>query len=132
MELAQWLNFPALGDDRGSLIAIEAEKNIPFAIQRVYYLFGTKAEVARGFHAHKELWQVAICISGKCLMLLDDGRQKESVWMDSPMKGIVLPPMLWHEMHHFSSDCVLLVLASDKYNESDYVRKYEDFLEFVK
>lgn len=131
MSLVQWIPFPSLGDERGSLIALEAEKVIPFAIKRIYYIFGTQPGVARGFHAHKVLKQVAVCVSGKCRMLLDDGKNKESVWLDSPSKGILIDAMVWHEMHDFSSNCVLLVLASDYYDEADYIRNYADFIKEV-
>lgn len=129
MSLVQWLPFPVLGDERGSLVALEAEKIIPFAIKRIYYIFGTQPDVARGFHAHKALKQVTVCVSGKCRMLLDDGKNKESVWLDSPSKGILIDDLVWREMHDFSEDCVLLVLASAHYDETDYIRDYEEFLE---
>lgn len=132
MSLVQWIPFPVLGDERGSLVALEAEKNIPFAIKRVYYIFGTQPDVARGFHAHKALKQVTVCVSGKCRMLLDDGKNKESVWLDSPSKGILIDYLVWREMHDFSEDCVLLVLASEHYDETDYIRDYNDFLEAIK
>lgn len=131
MSLVQWVNFPALGDDRGSLVALEGNKSIPFDIKRVYYLFATQPSVARGFHAHKALRQVAVCVTGKCKMLLDNGIEKIETWLDSPIKGVVIDPMVWHEMHDFSPDCVLLVLASEHYDESDYIRDYEGFLTAV-
>lgn len=132
MSLVHWINFPPLGDDRGSLVALEGGKNVPFAIQRVYYLFGTKLGVSRGFHAHKKLQQVAVCVTGRCRMVLDDGQNREAVWLDSSIKGVALPAMVWHEMHDFSPDCVLLVLASEHYDEADYIRNYEDFLRLIK
>lgn len=132
MGIANLVEFPILGDERGSLIALEANKNIPFAIKRVYYIFGTKQNVARGFHAHKNLEQIAVCISGRCKMVLDNGRTQESVWLDSPSKAIYIGSMLWHEMHDFSADCVLLVLASERYDEADYIRDYGVFLEEIK
>ena len=132
MSLIQWTHFPPLGDDRGSLVALEGEKTVPFTIQRVYYLFGTKLGVSRGFHAHKKLQQVAVCVTGRCRMVLDDGQKREEVWLDSSIKGVSLPPMVWHEMHDFSPDCVLLVLASEHYDEADYIRDYDDFLRFSK
>ena len=132
MSLVQLISFPALGDDRGSLVALEGEKTVPFAIQRVYYMFGTKLDVSRGFHAHKKLQQVAVCVTGRCRMVLDDGQKREEVWLDSSIKGVSLPPMVWHEMHDFSPDCVLLVLASEHYDEADYIRNYEDFLRLIK
>ncbi len=129
MSLIQWTHFPPLGDERGSLVALEGEKTIPFAIRRVYYLFGTKQEVARGFHAHKKLQQVAVCVTGRCRMVLDDGKKREEVWLDSPTKGLLIGNMVWREMHDFSNDCVLLVLASENYDECDYIRNYQDFME---
>ena len=131
MSLIQWTHFPPLGDDRGSLVALEGKKTVPFTIQRVYYLFGTKLGVSRGFHAHKKLQQVAVCVTGRCRMVLDDGKKREEVWLDSSIKGVALPPMVWHEMHDFSPDCVLLVLASEHYDEVDYIRSYEDFLKLT-
>ena len=131
MSLIQLIPFPQLGDDLGSLVALEGGKTVPFVIQRVYYLFGTQLGVSRGFHAHHKLQQVAVCVTGRCRMLLDDGQKREEVWLDSSTKGISLPPMVWHEMHEFSSDCVLLVLASEHYDEKDYIRNYEDFVKLV-
>ena len=128
MSLVQWINFPSLGDERGSLVALEGAKTVPFEIKRVYYIFGTQPGVARGFHAHKKLRQVAVCVTGKCRMVLDDGEKREEAWLDSPNKGLVINEMVWREMHDFSSDCVLLVLASEHYDESDYIRLYSNFV----
>lgn len=128
MSLIKFIDFPALGDERGSLVALEAEKTVPFTIKRVYYIFGTNAGVSRGFHAHKKLQQVALCITGKCRMILDDGRQRNEVWLDSPNKGLIIGDLVWREMHDFSEDCVLLVLASEHYDEADYIRDYGKFL----
>ena len=127
MSLIKFIDFPALGDERGSLVALEAEKTVPFPIKRVYYIFGTNAGVSRGFHAHKRLQQVALCITGKCRMILDDGRQRNEVWLDSPNKGLIIGDLVWREMHDFSEDCVLLVLASEHYDEADYIRDYDKF-----
>lgn len=131
MSLIKWIDFPALGDERGSLVALEAEKSVPFVIKRVYYIFGTKVGVSRGFHAHKKLQQVAICITGSCRMILDDGQQRSEVLLNSPNKGLVIGDLVWREMHDFSKDCVLLVLASEHYDESDYIRNYDDFIHQV-
>lgn len=131
MSLVSLINFKSLGDERGDLIALEGNSEIPFDIKRVYYIFGTEAGVARGFHAHKELVQVAVCISGSCRVLMDNGQEKMSVLLDAPKTGLLINVMQWHEMYDFSSDCVLLVLASDKYNESDYIRNYEHFISQV-
>lgn len=129
MSLIKLVDLGLLGDDRGSLTVVEGMKNLPFEIKRVYYLTGTKAGVSRGYHAHRNLDQLAVCVSGKCRMILDDGKVKEEVWLDSPEKAIHIGSMIWREMHDFSSDCVLLVLASDYYDESDYIRDYKDFQE---
>jgi len=129
MSLIRWVDFPSLGDERGSLVAVEIgiDKAVPFNIKRVYYIYHTERKVARGFHAHKNLKQVAICISGRCRMVLDDGNEREEVWLDSPTKGLLIEDLVWREMHDFSDDCVLLVLASEHYDESDYIRDYSEF-----
>lgn len=131
MSLLKLIDLNPLGDERGQLSVLEAQKNIPFPIKRVYYLTNMKHDVPRGFHAHKKLEQVAISVSGKCRMLLDDGKNKEDLWLDSPSKAIRIEPMVWHEMHDFSENCVLLVLASEHYDEADYIRNYSDFLGMV-
>jgi dTDP-4-dehydrorhamnose 3,5-epimerase-like enzyme len=125
------IELSTLGDDRGSLVAMEAQKNIPFDVKRVYFIFGTQAGVSRGFHAHLALQQVAVCVAGKCRMVLDDGHKREDVWLDSPTKGLLIGDLVWREMHDFSPDCVLLVLASELYNETDYIRTYEEFKRIV-
>lgn len=123
----KFIDFPVIGDERGSLVALEANGLIPFDIKRVYYIFNTKENVGRGFHAHRNLKQVAVCVSGKCRMLLDDGRSQTHVWLDSPNKALLIEGLVWREMHEFSSDCVLVVMASEHYDESDYIRNYSDF-----
>ena len=132
MSLLKTIDFSQLGDERGSLISLEANRQIPFDIKRVYYIYRTEKEVARGFHAHKQLQQVAVCVAGKCRMILDDGKKREEMWLDSPAKGLLIEDMAWREMHDFSEDCVLLVLASEHYDEADYIRDYETFLNGVK
>ena len=129
--LIKWVEFPPLGDDRGSLVALEADETIPFDIKRVYYLFGTKREVTRGLHAHLSLKQVLMCVTGSCKILLDDGVVRETVVLDSPTKGLLVESLVWREMSQFSSDCVLLVVASELYNEEDYIRNYQEFKNIV-
>ncbi|MDM1721937.1 MULTISPECIES: sugar 3,4-ketoisomerase [Acinetobacter] len=120
------------GDDRGALIALEQDKNIPFPIKRVYYIFNTKEGVIRGFHAHKELKQVAIAVKGSCRFLLDDGNEKVSILLDNAAQGLLIESCIWREMSDFSEDCVLMVLADNFYNENDYIRDYEEFLKTIK
>jgi dTDP-4-dehydrorhamnose 3,5-epimerase-like enzyme len=131
--MIQWIDFQSLGDERGSLVAVEIgmDKAVPFDIKRIYYIYHTAENVGRGYHAHKKLKQVAVCLSGKCRMVLDDGTNREEVWLDCPTKGLVIEEVVWREMHDFSPDCVLLVLASEHYDEGDYIRNYEDFIKQV-
>lgn len=131
MSLIQWIELPNLGDHRGSLVVAEANKNIPFNIQRLYYIFGAHSDVPRGFHAHKQLQQIAFCIQGSCKILMDNGKQKQEVILSQSNRGLKIPPMVWHEMHNFSEDCILLVLASEHYDENDYIRDYQEFLKEV-
>jgi len=127
----QIINFNPLGDERGSLIAVEAEKSVPFPVRRVYYIFGTKTGVERGFHAHKALNQVAVAVTGSCEMVLDDGESETVVLLDSAEKGVLIGPGMWRVMRNFTSDCVLLVLADQHYDEADYIRNYDEFKERV-
>ena len=123
--------FKLRGDERGSLVAIEAQADIPFAIQRVYYIFGTQAGVSRGLHAHRTLRQVMVCVNGSCQVVLDDGLDKFAVPLNDRCQGLLLDRMVWHEMYDFSPDCVLLVLASDFYDEGDYIRDYGEFMQLA-
>ncbi len=126
------LNFEEHGDERGTLISLEQMKNVPFEIKRVYYMYDTKKDVRRGFHAHKSLKQILICVSGSCKILLDNGYEKEIVLLDNPSKGLMVESNMWREMFDFSDGAVLMVLASELYDEADYIRNYEDFLSYVK
>lgn len=125
--LARFIEFDVKGDELGWLIALEAERNIPFPIRRVYYIFGTRPGVRRGRHAHRRLRQVLVCVAGECTITLDDGRVAEDVRLTANDRGLVLDPMVWHEMYDFSPDCVLLVLAEEWYEEGDYIRDYATF-----
>jgi dTDP-4-dehydrorhamnose 3,5-epimerase-like enzyme len=121
-------DIKTLGDDRGNLIAIENGSNIPFEIKRVYYIFDTKDDVERGFHAHINLDQVAIAVHGSCTFVLDDGKDLQvEVDLDSPNKALRMTNLIWREMKNFSSDCVLLVLASEYYDKGDYISDYDEF-----
>jgi len=124
------LDFKSISDYRGALVALEGNKNIPFDIKRVYYSHSLNDE-PRGFHAHKELRQVALCLNGSCDMILDDGFERVTMKVDSRSQGILIETMIWHEMHNFSPDCIFLVLASDHFDESDYIRDYEQFKNLI-
>ncbi len=126
------LDFKTLGDERGSLIAIEQGYNTPFEIKRVYYIFDTKEGVERGFHAHLNLKQLAIVVKGSCTFVIDNGIKREEINLTNPNQGLFIEGLIWREMKDFSTDCVLIVLASEHYDESDYIRDYNKFLEEVK
>jgi dTDP-4-dehydrorhamnose 3,5-epimerase-like enzyme len=125
------LNFIPRGDHLGWLIAIENLRAVPFEIRRVYYIYGSQAGVTRGKHAHYKLRQVAICLQGSCRFHMEDGSGKQNILLDRRDYGLVIAPLVWHEMDEFSPDCILLVLASDLYDESDYIRNYHDFRKAV-
>ena len=127
MTLARYVEFPVKGDELGWLVALEGGRDVPFPIRRVYYIFGTQPGVRRGKHAHRQLTQMMVCLAGRCTVLLDDGRVREEVALTRNDRGLMLEPMLWHEMHDFSPDCVLLVLADNRYDETDYIRDYDAF-----
>ncbi|HCR2035334.1 TPA: FdtA/QdtA family cupin domain-containing protein, partial [Enterobacter asburiae] len=116
------------GDERGLLVAIEENRHIPFNIKRVYYMYDTQEKVRRGYHAHKKTTQVAIVLKGSCKFLFDDGYTKQDISLDNPAIGLLIEPLMWHEMYDFSDDCILMVLADDFYDESDYIRNYDDFV----
>ena len=123
------LTFPVFGDMRGGLIALESlTENVPFEVRRVYYIFDTTTGTIRGKHAHIDLRQVLICVSGACTIEceLPDGTVSE-YRLDWPNRGLLIEGLVWRSMRDFSKDAVLLVLASEHYNESDYIRDYSSF-----
>lgn len=120
------LDFQIFGDERGSLISLEGNKNIPFEIKRVYYIFDTKNDVVRGKHAHKNLQQILIAVNGSCKVLLDNKQDKKIYELSNPSQGLFIQNKTWREIFEFSSDCVLMVLASDYYNKEDYIFEYEN------
>lgn len=120
------IEFQDISDDRGSLVAIENNRNIPFEIKRTYYIYNTK-NLARGFHAHKKLQQILICLNGSCKVNLDDGKRIQVVELNTPTLGLYITGLVWREMYDFSKDCILLVLANQYYDEDDYIRDYDIF-----
>lgn len=124
--------FQQHGDERGMLVALEEFSDIPFEIKRVYYMYDTKEGVHRGFHAHKCLEQILICIHGSCKVLLDNGSDKKIVSLEKPYEGLYVSNNMWREMYDFSADAVLMVLASEVYKEEDYIRDYDTFLQMVR
>ena len=121
------LNFSVRGDHTGNLVALEKGTDFPFEIKRVYYIWGTDKNVVRGKHAHRKLEQVIVCTSGSCDFVLDDGKERVKIHLDNPSVGLHIKSNIWREFTNFSSDCVVMVLASEHYDESDYIRDYETF-----
>ena len=122
--------LPRIVDERdGILCIINSLKDIPFEIKRVYFINNLDScSSIRGKHAHRKLQQVIFCINGSFTLSLDDGKQKQDIVITHENEGIILGSLLWHTMHDFSSGCVLLVVASDYYDESDYIRDYDEFM----
>ena len=130
MEIIKYA-FQQHGDHRGQLVALEEGKEIPFQVKRVYYMYDTVEGVRRGYHAHKCLEQILICVHGSCKILLDNGKETAVVNLDTPFEGLYISNDMWREMYDFSPDAVLMVLASELYDEADYIRNYDEFLKFV-
>ena len=122
------ITFKKITDIRGSIVALEEGRDIPFVVRRCYYIYDTKPDQPRGAHAHKALEQMCVCVRGSCNILLDDGKDKVEIRMDLPTTGVYIGPMVWHEMRNFSNDCVFLALASLPYDENDYIRNYGEFM----
>lgn len=124
------VSLTKIGDPRGWLVPLEAGKNVPFSFKRVYCIFGTREGIVRGHHAHRALKQLLIATSGSVIVNCEwNGGKKSSYVLDSPEKGLLIEGMVWHTMADFTPDCVLTVLASDYYDEADYIRDYDIFLQ---
>lgn len=126
--LLQLVALPPRDDARGQLTVAELGGALPFVVRRAYWLHGTKPGVSRGFHAHKRLRQLCVCVAGSVRVSLFDGRKEESVVLASPTQGLLIGPGLWREMHDFSPDCVLMVFADAEYDEADYIRDRAEFI----
>jgi len=124
-------SHPVRGDDRGQLVAIESNIDVPFEIKRIFYIYGTSQGVPRGNHAHYKTKQYLISVSGSCKVTLDNGLDKETYVLDKQNKGLLQEEFVWGVMHDFSDDCVLLVLASEHYEDADYIREYDQFTKQV-
>lgn len=132
IESCQLVQLPKIADPRGNLTFIEAGKHIDFDIKRVYYLYDVPGGAERGGHAHKDLQQLIIAISGSFDIVLDDGYDKKRFHLNRSYYGLYICPMVWRELENFSSGSVCIVLASIFYDESDYYRNYEEFLASVR
>lgn len=130
-EMCPVLHFGDLGDERGKLVVIEGGQAIPFDIQRVFYIYESDATVVRGQHANRESEFVLINVAGKSKVRITDGKEEIVVELDRPMMGVYIPKMIWKDMYDFSSDSVLLVLASTHYDGSEYIRDYDEYLKEI-
>ncbi|MGD0208846.1 MAG: FdtA/QdtA family cupin domain-containing protein [Verrucomicrobiota bacterium] len=126
------INLPKIADPRGNLTFIEGGRHVPFQIQRVYYLYDTPGGAERGGHAHKNLHQLIIAMSGSFDVILNDGREKKRFHLNRSYYGLYVCPMIWRELDNFSSGSVCMVLASNFYDESDYFRDFQEFLKASK
>lgn len=126
------LSTRRIKDFRGDLFPIEFLRDVPFSAKRIYILTHLLSNEARGFHAHKTLRQAAICVQGECDFILDDGNSRQLFHLKADNDALLLvEPMIWHEMKSFTPDCILLILASEWYDESDYIRDYQLFQELI-
>lgn len=128
IDACELVSLPKITDPRGNLTFIEAGKHVPFEIQRVYYLYDVPGGAERGGHAHKALHQLIVAMSGSFDVMLDDGAQKKRIHLNRSYSGLYVCPMIWRELDNFSSGSVCMVLASNKYEESDYYRDYGEFM----
>ncbi|HZY20066.1 MAG TPA: FdtA/QdtA family cupin domain-containing protein [Ramlibacter sp.] len=124
--------LPRIDDPRGKLTFIEGGHHLPFEIRRVFYLYDVPTEESRGAHAHRDLHQFLICLSGSFDVALDDGLKRATVHLNRPWQGLHIPPMIWAAEVNFDPGSVCLVLASDRYIESDYIRDYDQYLSMVR
>ena len=123
------IDFKIHGDHNGSLVAVEGGLDIPFEIKRVFYIWGTNKETIRGKHSHKNTQQLVVCVSGSCEFTLDNSKNREGIHLNDPSKGLLIKVGTWGEFTNFSHDCVVMVMASHHYDESDYIRNYDEFLD---
>lgn len=133
MNLVKMLEFPQHGDDRGHLVIAEGQKDIPFDIKRVFYIYGSDRNVVRGQHANRRSEFVLINVAGTSKVKVKDGEGNEAIFcLNRPHTGIYLPTMVWKDMYDFSEDSVLLCLASTNYDPTEYIRDYEEFVQEIK
>jgi dTDP-4-dehydrorhamnose 3,5-epimerase-like enzyme len=131
IEQCRIIELPKISDPRGNLTFVEANRHIPFDIKRVYYLYDVPGGSERAGHGHKQLQQLFIAMSGSFDLLIDDGHEKKKYHMNRSYYGLYVCPMIWRDLDNFSSGSVCMVFASDYYDESDYYREYQDFIEAV-
>ncbi|MEJ7813449.1 MAG: FdtA/QdtA family cupin domain-containing protein [Gemmatimonadaceae bacterium] len=124
--------LPVIPDARGSLSFAETGTHLPFTPQRYFLIYGVREDAVRGEHAHRALHQYMVCVHGACTLALDDGAARDEIVLDSPGLGLHIPPMLWTTLRPHSPEATILVLASDVFEEADYIRDYDEFLRLVR
>lgn len=123
------LKFAKHGDERGALVVVEGNKDIPFEIKRIFYIYGSDDSVVRGQHANRKSEFLLVCVAGSCKVKTDDGRGNQEIFtLDNPNEGLYIPKLVWKDMYEFSSDCVLLCLSSENYDSNEYIRDFDAFL----
>lgn len=127
-EICRTIIFKEMGDERGNLVVVEGEKDIPFPIRRVFYMYGSDSNIVRGKHANRRSSFVLINIGGTSKVRITDGRDELTVQLDKPRMGVYIPPMYWKDMYDFSADSVLLVLSDEYYDDTEYIRDYDEYL----
>lgn len=132
-EKARILEFDERGDERGNLVVVEGMQDVPFSIERIFYIYGSDGEIVRGKHANINSEFVLVNVAGSCKVKVDDGRGNVEVFsLDKPRIGLYLPKLVWKEMYEFSQDSVLLCLASEHYDELEYLRDYDGYIKYLK
>ena len=125
------IHFKTFNDNYGCLIPLEVGEEIPFPVNRIYYIYDVEQGARRGFHSHKELEQILVCVHGTVKILVKTPFEQEDVLLDKPDTGLYIGPAVWREMYEFSSDAVLMVFASRHYETADYIRNYEEYVSFA-
>lgn len=127
-EVCKTIFFNEMGDERGNLVVIEGEQDIPFSIKRVFYMYGSDSDIVRGQHANRRSSFVLINVSGTSKVRITNGKEEIIIVLDKPRMGVYIPPMYWKDMYDFSSDSVLLVLSDEHYDGNEYIRDYSQYL----
>lgn len=130
-EVCKVIYFNEMGDERGNLVVIEGNQDIPFTINRVFYMYGSDPDIIRGQHANRKSSFVLINVSGTSKVRITDGSEELLVELNKPRMGVYIPPMYWKDMYDFSSDSVLLVLSDEHYDGNEYIRDYNEYLKEV-
>lgn len=131
LDSIEWIKFPVVEDIRGNLTFIQNE-HLPFKMKRIYYLFDVPCNAFRGGHAHIYQREILIALSGSFEVVTDDGEKRKTIFLNNPKIGLYIPDGIWRELQNFSSGAICLVIAQDNFDETDYIRNYEDFLHLKK